>query len=59
MAMFSPVNQRGCIGKASLKHTIVNIPLDMYTKTNIESDVMAMNSPDKSMRVRLKGILET
>ena len=30
----------------------------MYTKTNIESDVMAMYSPDKSMRVRLKGIIE-
>ena len=40
-------------------HTQPPIPLDVCTKTNIESDVIAMYSPDKSSRVRLKGIIET
>ena len=33
--------------------------LDMSTKTDIESYVMAMYSPDKSMSEDLRGIIET
>ena len=53
------INPRAEIWKASLKHKIGNIPLHMCTKTNIQSYVMAMSSPDKSTSEDLKGIIET
>ena len=38
---------------------IVNNSLNLCTKTNIESNVKAMYSPDKSTSKDLKGIIET
>ena len=41
-----------------MKHTIVNIPLDVCTKTNIEGFVLTMSLPDKSKSENLKIIIE-
>ena len=48
MVMYSPDKKKN-EGEFD-KHRIVNISLNVCTKTNIEDYVMAMYSPDKSMK---------
>ena len=42
-----------------IEHKIVNVPLHVCTKDNIEGYVLPMSLPDKSTSEDFKGIIET